>query len=66
MKEVGDEYPREGVHMEEIKRIVQLVAEGEREMGDGQSIAEAVVQGYLGAIGDDEYVVTDKGRNLLR
>ena len=36
MKEVGDEYPREGVHMEEIKRIVQLVAEGEREMGAAQ------------------------------
>ena len=52
--------------MDEIKRIVQLVAEGEREMGDGPPIAEAVVQGYLRAIDDDEYVVTGKGRNLLR
>ena len=52
--------------MEEIKRIVQLVAEGERETGDGETVAEAAAQGYLRAIGDDEYVVTDKGRNLLR
>lgn len=52
--------------MDEIKRIVQLVADGDREMGDGPAVAEAAAHGYLREGPRDVYVLTSKGRDLLR